>query len=260
MNAAYVRGLGFWSPGFAELECWMQRKEDSSVQKPPAALLEGPLRRRATPLTRMAVEVFEQAIRSARRDPAKVHAVWATAHGEHSTAIKLLEMMRRGEGKLSPTHFHNSVHNTAGGYASIATGNAAPSTTLTGGTELVASALFEAWCLLESTGRDVVLVLADEVLRAPFARADTTSPLALALLLSPESEGALGVLSTLRRRAVAALPDHAHFGHLHVGAALPLVEAIADGRPGTFALELDSGRRNPVWAVDLVESAAPGLG
>ena len=52
-------------------------------------------------------------------------------------------MMLRGEGKLSPTHFHNSIHNTASGYASIATGNGAPSTTLSGGAELVASSFLD---------------------------------------------------------------------------------------------------------------------
>ncbi len=62
----------------------------------------------------------------------------------------MLEMMNQGTGKLSPTRFHNSVYNTASGYVSIATGNRSPSTTLTGGADLVGCALAEALCQVEA--------------------------------------------------------------------------------------------------------------
>ena len=251
MKPVYVRGVGLWTPGYDRPLAWCQQKPDPAVEKPAAALLEGPLRRRATPLTRMAVEVLEQATRQADCNPGSIPTVWATAHGEHTPAIKLLAMMQRGEGKLSPTHFHNSVHNTAGGYASIATGNVAPSSTLTGGSELVASALLETWCLLESSGCDVALVLADEALQPPFERVDADTPLAIALLLSSQPERALAVLTQLRRATIAAVPDHERFGRLYVSAALPLLEQIVRGQSGSIALELASGDQGPVWCVDL---------
>lgn len=251
MKRVFVHGLGLWTPGFGGLPAWLEQKFDASIETPAAELLEGSLRRRATPLTRMAVEVFAQALLQARRPPESVLAVWATAHGEHTPAIKLLEMMQRGEGKLSPTHFHNSVHNTAGGYASIATGNVEISTTHTGGTELVGSALFDAWCLLESRHRDVVVVIADEALQSPFDSEDARTPLALSLLLSGEAHGALAALVGLRREDGAPLEDHPRFGHLHASAALPLLERIAGGLPGRVALELSSGRAGPVWCVEL---------
>ena len=251
MKPVYVCGIGLWTPGYDRPWAWCQQKVDPTVEKPEAAFLEGPLRRRATPLTRMAVDVLHQAVIHADRDLASIQTVWATAHGEHTPAIKLLEMMHRGEGKLSPTHFHNSVHNTASGYASIAWGNVAPSTTLTGGSELVASALLEAWCLLESSGRDVALVLADEPLQPPFERADAHTPLAIALLLSQQPRRALAVLTELRRAAIAPVPDHERFGPLHVSAALPLLERIVRGQPGSVALELASEGPRPVCCVDL---------
>ena len=139
MRPLYVHGLGLWTRGYPGLVAWCAQQRDPSAEKPEAELLEGPLRRRAPPLTRMSVEVLRQATAQAGCDPSGVRSVWATAHGEHTPAIKLLEMMKRGEGKLSPTHFHNSVHNTASGYASIATENRAPSTTLTGGSEPTSS-------------------------------------------------------------------------------------------------------------------------
>jgi hypothetical protein len=177
--------------------------------------------------------------------------VWATSHGEHATAIKILGMMRSGEGKLSPTHFHNSVHNAASGYASIATGNCAPSTTLTGGAELVASTFLEAICHLEAGAEDVVVVLADEPLLPPFDRSDGTAPLALAFCLSSRSEGAGAVLVDFRRDAVAPVKHCDRFGPLYVEGGLPLLERIVLRRPGTVALEVVSERSGPIHCVDL---------
>lgn len=251
MKPAYVHGLGLWSPGYASAAAWCRGDFDPSIEAPATALLDGPLRRRATGLTRMAVEVLEQATSEAGCDVKAVPSVWATSNGEHTTAIKILAMMQRGSGKLSPTHFHNSVHNTASGYASIATGNCAPSTTLTGGAELVASSFLEATCHLEAGASDVVIVLADEPLLPPFDRGGGASPLALAFCLSSRSEGARAVVSRPRRGAVAALKQHDRFGRLYVAAALPLLERIVLGQPGSVALEFEGEHEGPVSCVDL---------
>jgi hypothetical protein len=251
MKPAYVRGLGLWTPGFASPEAWCRGEADPSVEAPEVGLLSGLLRRRATGLTRIAVEVFHQVTRAAGCDAATVPIVWATSHGEHATAIKILGMLRSGEGKISPTHFHNSVHNAASGYASIATGNCAPSTTLTGGVELVASTFLEAICHLETAAENVVVVLADEPLLPPFAQPDTASPLALAFCLSSRSEGASAVISGFRRDAVAPVKPCDRFGRLYVGAALPMLERIVHRRPGTVALEIVGEHSGPISCVDL---------
>jgi hypothetical protein len=251
MNPVFVTGTGFWSPGFGDAAAWCGGEPDPAIERPEVTFLEGPLRRRASELTRMAIESLAQAAAQAGLDPASVPTVWATAHGEHTTALKLLAMMHRGEGKLSPTHFHNSVHNTAGGYASIATGNTSVSTTLTGGAELVAAGLLEAMCLVEKTDGPVVLVLADEPLKAPFEREGSSVPVALSLCLSSRPEGAVAVLSSLRREGVAALQPEAHFGALHVAAGVPLLEQVARGGEGTVALEFASKGGGPVWCVDV---------
>lgn len=246
-----MTGVGLWTPGYASAEAWCCHGGDPTLEQPRAGLLEGALRRRSTRLTRMGVEVLEQALGQAGCDPATVPSVWATSHGEHSVAIKILEMMWRGEGRLSPMQFHNSVHNTASGYASIACGNSAPSTTLTGGAELVASSLLEAICRLHQRAEHVVVVLADEPLLPPFDRADSTSPLALAFCLSARPERAMAVLSDLRRDGVAPVEAAPPFAALHVAAALPLLEGVVCRRGGTVPLELANGVDGPVGCVDL---------
>jgi hypothetical protein len=251
VKTAYLRGLGLWTPGYPTPASWCHDEPDPAARTPEAGFLSGPLRRRATGMTRMAVETMQQATSEAGCDPATTPSVWATAHGEHSTAIRLLGMMQRGEGKLSPTHFHNSVHNTAGGYASIATSNILPSTTLTGGRELVSAALLEAMCLLEASARDVVLVLADEPLLPPFERAGMNAPLALAFCFSSDSRGATAAVSKFRRDTAAPIEYREPFAHLHVSAALPLLEGAVLGKPGTIALEVARKDTQAVWCVDL---------
>lgn len=251
MKPTYVCGVGLWTPGYANPTSWCDREADPEKPKPAATLLKGPLSRRATPLTRMSIEAMQQAVAMGGADLSTIPSVWATCHGEHSAAISLLGMMQKGEGKLSPTKFHNSVHNAASGYASIATGNCTLSTTLTGGAELVASTLLEAICLVGSLDRSIVLVLADEPLLPPFERLDAPTGLALSLLLSPSAVGAFAALGDLRRDTVPPLEHNDHFGSLHVSAALPLVERIVRGRSGTVALEFEADSRNAVWCLDL---------
>ena len=263
MNPVFVRGVGLWTPGFGDAHAWCAQEHDAEVTRPSASILEGALRRRATALTRMGVEALQQAAAMSGANLGEIGSIWATAHGEHATAIALLRMMHRGQGKLSPTHFHNSVHNTASGYASIAAENKLPSTTLTGGAELVASTLLEAATWLNAFDRDVAVVLADEPLMAPFEHADTEVPLALSLLLSPREEGAIARLGDVRRDRVAPVKLHDRFGRLHVAAALPLVERIVTGEPGTVGLELEEPgpRPGPGWCVDLdVLGPCPALG
>lgn len=257
MNPVFLRGVGLWSTGFPNPEAWCRGQADPELKTAEAALLEGSLRRRASPLTRISVDVFEQSTRAAGADPATIPTIWATAHGEHGTAIKLLKMMLRGEGKVSPTHFHNSVHNTPSAYASIAAGNGSASTTLTGGPELVSSAILEAFCHLDAGTPEIVVVLGDEPLHAPFERADMQEPLAIAFVFASEPDDAAFRLSNLRREPLPSTKPHERLGGLYVSAGLPLVEHVVSGRPGTIPLEIEEQRRpngaahEPGWCLDL---------
>jgi hypothetical protein len=260
VKTAYVHGLGLWTPGHAGAAAWCSGEPDAGATAPAAALLAGPLRRRASALTRMAVEALEQAAGEAGCDLSRLASVWATAHGEHETAVEILAMMHRGEGKLSPTRFHNSVYNTASGYASIASGNRAVSTTVSGGAELVSTALLESLCLLEAGAEEVALVLADEPLLPPFDPNRARAPLALSFCLSSRRAGARAALSGLRRDAIAPVKRHERFGGLYVAAALPLLERVALGRPGTVALELEADAEGGgrVWCIDVERAGRSG--
>ena len=248
MSPIFVKGFGLWSLGFCDVMAWLTQNRDSTVLKPEARLLKGALKRRSSNVTRMAVEAYSQAANDAGCSPKTAHSVWATAHGEHETALRLFETMHEGEGKVSPTNFHNSVHNSPSGYASISAKNTAPSTTLTGGSELVAAALIEASCMARSFNNDTILVFADEALKPPFDLPGSEQPLAVALCLGTESNGSHAKISGIRRDSAPLQPVEG-FGHLHISAILPLVEQILKKRSGRVSLEF--GENEEVWGVDV---------
>jgi len=250
MNPVFVRGLGLWTPGFPSPEAWCFAGQDPGVTKPTAGLLKGPLKRRSSLVTRMAVEVYTQAATQAGCGSSSVPTVWATAHGEHSTALNLLEMMNEGDGKVSPAKFHSSVHNTPGGYASIASGNVAQSTTLTGGSELVSAALIEAVCLVESLKTDVIVIFSDEALKPPFDISGSELPLAIAFCLGREPAGDLPQISCQQDNG-SGLPADEKFGTLHVSAAIPLLERVTRRIPGRVAIEFEENGTELVWTVQL---------
>ena len=250
MSGIYVRSIGLWSPGHPDPESWVHSKPDPECEAPKASRLVGALRRRATTQTRAAIEVFDQVVSGAGWDGSTVGALWATAHGEHATSIRMFEAMARGEGKVSPTQFHNSVHNAAGGYASIAEKNTAASTTLTGGGEIVMSGFFEAATRLEIEGGQVVLVFFDEPLQAPFAVPGMEAGLAVGFGLTDSADGAMARLGGFGRKDIEGASPPSPYAGMHIAAALPLLEHVVAGHSGTVALQIDL-EPGPAWCTSV---------
>ena len=154
----HLRGAGLWAPGIDDIQAWMAGRSDGPLE-PKAALIPPKLARRASFSSRMVAEVAGQA--AAGVDLSRVRTVHASAYGEVQTLEALLNMLY-DDGVLSPARFHNSVHNTAAGHLSIATGNRAFSTTIAAGGDTVAMGLLEAMALLQDGGEDVLVLFADE--------------------------------------------------------------------------------------------------
>lgn len=249
MKPVYAGGMGLWTPGYPGIDAWLARAPDPAATVPGAAILPPTLRRRSSLLSRAAADVLAQAARTGGADLAAVPTVWASAYAEIETAIAMLDMMREPDGLPSPTRFHNSVHNTAAGTASIACGNRGFSTSLAAGPDTVAMGLLEAMALLEERGGEVVLVLFDEPPPAPFAPAQAWPAMAAALHLSscrlPTSKVELG---GLERAAAGATPMPEPFCFHPCAPALRLLEAVAASRLQCLSL---GGGAEGGWAVEV---------
>ncbi|MDE1906628.1 MAG: beta-ketoacyl synthase chain length factor [Rhodospirillales bacterium] len=116
----------------------------ASTAIPPAALLPPNERRRAPQTVKLALAVGAEAFASAGIAPADCAAVFASSGGDGETIHGILATLAGPVRELSPTRFHNSVHNVAAGYWSIATGAKTPATSLCAHDGSLAAGLLEA--------------------------------------------------------------------------------------------------------------------
>jgi len=201
MKPVHVTGIGVWTPGYASAQDWVDRRYDPAATHPPARLLNSRIGRYTSLLTRMALEVIEQAANQAGLDPGKPAMVFGSANGEIQIAIEQLDMIRQ-EGVPSPARFKNSVHNTAVGHAAIATGNMNFSTAIAAGSSTLAMSLLEVWVWLETHGGDAIVSVADERLPPFLENVANFAPLGVAVALSADpTPGSSGLrLSALEPR------------------------------------------------------------
>lgn len=154
------------------------------------------LRRRCSPFSKITLAVAHAAL-SKYRGEACVPTVFASAHGEGEVTKALLVDIAQHQ-QLSPMGFSLSVHNTASGLYSIATGNTAASSAIAAGDDTFLMGLCEALMVLRQGATAYVLyVCSDEKVPEVFLPAGASGgvPYAVALLLGRESVSSLCHLS-----------------------------------------------------------------
>jgi hypothetical protein len=132
----------------------------------------------------IAMEAALGACRDARRDPATLASVFTSMHGDLAITDYMCATLASDPALLSPTRFHNSVHNAAAGYWSIGTGSTRPYTALSAGEHSFGAGLLESLLQTAATGEPVLLVAYDiEARGALAAMASSEHLLSVALLL-----------------------------------------------------------------------------
>jgi hypothetical protein len=244
-----IEGVGVWSPA---LPGWQASQhvlagEVESVPagsaRPAAALLAPAERRRAPDSVLFALEVAQQAAEMAAREGRTLHGVFASDHGDLAINDYLCATLAQAPDQLSPTKFHNSVHNAPAGYWAIATGCNASTTALSAGDYTFAAGLFEAALVAQSEDAPVLFVACDLPASGPLADVvSSRTPFAVALVLSPRRDragAALRLASQARPAALAPEPAllHAVCGDNPVARSLPLLVALARKERQTLALQ-----------------------
>lgn len=219
-------------------------------------LLPAALRRRSSLCTRMAVSAAVAACEQAGVRRESLVSVFASVGGEIQVTDDLCRELPDTQALISPTRFHNSVHNTTAGYWSILNCCQAPTTAIASVTDVFAIGLLEAWSQLMQGVTDILLVCYDE--RWPHYLAPPVGEIALAAAFVLSSEApATGQYSI----SVPALRERDGSGSgqvdemirkAPVAACLPLLQALQAGRKQMrIALGID-----PLcWHVDLYKVA-----
>ena len=173
-----IVGVGLLSAG---LEGWVEgargagghavRSDFDSLPDPDAALLPANERRRSTAGVRWALHVAQEAMAQSRLDPRDVATVFASSGGEMGVLDQLCRALATTERIISPTLFHQSVHNTAAGYWGIATSCQQSSTALSCYDDSCAAGLLEAATYATMEGCPVLFVSYDLPAPDPLIRA-----------------------------------------------------------------------------------------
>jgi hypothetical protein len=168
MTRLALVGLGIWSPAFANWQAFttglVSRKWPIDVALQPN-LIPSRERRRAPQLVKMAVEVMDQACTMAGLKPDDVATVFSSAMGDMQITDYVCAALAQTPKLISPTRFHNSVHNAAPGYWSIATGSFSPANAVSAFQYTSTMAFLEA--AIQATEEDTPVLLVTQELAAP---------------------------------------------------------------------------------------------
>ena len=255
MLPSYVAGVGVWSPVLPSWQACRSRLLGESLplaesKVPPADWLPPVERRRATLSTRVVLSVTKDALTLAGWEPSTLPTVFASSSGSPDITNELCAALAAGDTQISPTRFHNSVHNAAAGYYSIAVGCRAPSITIGAHDGSAAAGLLEANVLLASETARTLFVAFDVPYTGPLGDIrPIADPFGVALALAQEpAEGQIAALH-VERSSRNDLPlsscedpqlEHVR-RHNPSARLLPLLDAIARGKPAQVVLEMASG-------------------
>lgn len=247
MSACFIKSVGIAAPGLAG---WSASLDILRGSAPYAAVAETPYapallppneRRRATASVRQAFRAAEDAVSVAGIDARELASVFASSDADMAVLHRICAALAQTPRAISPTDFHNSVHNAASGYWSIAVQSTAVTTTLSAFDASFTLGLLEAAALVDAR-QDVLLVAYDAVAPQPLlAKRPLGVPAGVAIVLSAQPGAA-----PLGRIAIAAgdAPESRCANPALEGLrttnpalrALPLLELLAAKRAATVHL------------------------
>lgn len=241
--ACAVRGPGLpdWNTASAILAGRAPYVAQGAIEPAPAMLPPNERRRMPDP-ARWALAAGHDALCAGGLADADVATVFVSCGSDGKITQRICEALATPAREVSPTRFHNSVHNAPAGYWSIAMASCAPSTSLCAGAGSFGAALLEAAAQAVVEARPVLLIAYDlpypEPLRAVWTLAD---PFAVAVLLVQADANASG--PRVRIELSSAPPADAWpralpraLARNPAAAALPLLAIIARGSDGRVVL------------------------
>ena len=234
-----------WAPGLhdrAGWEAWAAGdREISGPVDPDVSFVKPLLRRRLSPLNRMAFHVASACLPEGEAP----FCIFCSRYGEYARAFEILNSMAEGE-PVSPNSFSLSVHNTVASLFSISREDRTHSTALAAGEATLEAGFLEACGLLaEAPQASALLVYYDEPLPSFYVgTADAIQvSAALAVLLrrprpSPPRE-------TILRLAWRARPESEARGPKPVNPTLRLAKLLTEAEAQS---EFSDGRLTWTWS------------
>ncbi len=254
MKPVFIEGIGISGPG---IENWQQARSALLSEQPGfdqeliiSADLSLPAneRRRASRLSKIALQVAGEAINSSILQADEVATVFTSSCGDLEIAHKICTALTMEAKPVSPIQFHNSVHNAQAGYWAISQHAHNVSNSISACADSFAMGLLEALTLIEVEQVPVLLVACDRPAPVPLYNAGMSRyEFAVAMLISPHrSDSFMAVLEgdLVAKQSVDAAVNVCENKALEplrkacpAAMALPLLEALAIS--GQHVISLD---------------------
>ncbi|MGU7817005.1 beta-ketoacyl synthase chain length factor [Burkholderia sp. AW49-1] len=246
---AFIESVGLVGPGLndwphaADVLAGRAAYASARTVLPTPASLPPAERRRTGPVVRVALAVGLEAAAASGRDAATLATVFSASGGDGQNCHAICETLAGDDRHLSPTRFHNSVHNAPAGYWSIATRAMATSNVLCAHDGSFAAGLLESLCQVVVDRVPSLLIAYDtdypEPLRAVRPIVDAFG---VALVLAPgASERTLARIDVQLTDAPATTLANPELDALRTGnpaaRALPLLGALAARRTASVVLD-----------------------
>jgi hypothetical protein len=241
-------GLPGWSASCEVLAGRVAARHEALVL-PRLDLLPPVERRRTGMQVKLAFAAAQDALSQGTHAASTLATIFAASGADGDVVNEICTMLAGTDRQISPTRFHNSVHNAAAGYWGIATGSREPSTSLCAYDWSFAAGLVEAASQI-ANGRDRLLLVAGDM---PYpqpllAARPVTLPFGAALLLCRADTGTGGVEIELATGRSADLPTRMDDPLLEflrednpAARALPLLSALARRQAASVRLEYTGG-------------------
>jgi hypothetical protein len=247
--SAWVEGIGLVGPGFND---WPHAAavlrgevdyEPARCALPVPPALPPAERRRSGAAVRVALAAATAASEAAARPPSSLATVFSASGGDGDNCHAICEVLASSERFISPTRFHNSVHNAPAGYWSIAAQAMAASTSLAAYDASFAAGLLEAIVQVHASHEPRLLIAYDTAYPEPlYSKRPIPDAFAVALVLVPEhTERAIARLNLAlgdgeaQRLTYPALETLR--ANIPAARALPLLAALSQRRAGPLVLD-----------------------
>jgi hypothetical protein len=255
MVRLFVESVGVLGPG---LKGWAATREiltgtapyspEEVVLAAPEGLPQAERRRTGKPV-RLALSAGMEALAATSRQQDSLATVFTSSAPDGQVIHEICTTLASIDRQVSPTRFHNSVHNAPAGYWSIAQRSQAASTSLCCFDCSFAAGLLEAGSQCVTQNEAVLLVSYDVPYPEPLLSArPTIGILCVALLLSAQASPAAFASIDLQLQADAREPSKMQDTGLEAlrtgnptGRGLPLLQALAGPSDALVAIEYLNG-------------------
>lgn len=220
-----------------------------TTKAPKSEVIPANERRRAPLAVKLAVETSSQAVQMAELDAKDLPCVFVSGLGDTQLTDYMCKVLAGENKALSPTKFHNSVHNAAAGYWTISTGCMQSANSVAGFEESVSLTLMEALIQAKSTNSAMLLTFYDapssEILQ-PLLK--NQQSFAFSLVIDPyeQSKNGFGYTAEINHQKVSwpkmvlREPLQHSYEFNPVGRILPFAKIITKDEDAIVSMPLSS--------------------